>query len=112
MNEKWKNILTGVLIGVVVGPIAGFWMAGWKTGGAVQAVADAAVSDALLPVCADSILANSDAVAALKTKRTSDYDDVVRDHLKSVGNRTSLDFQFRRDCGKVIEARLAKSVTK
>ena len=45
----------------------------------------------------------------MKVKRPSDYDDVVRDH---VGNRTALDSQFRRDCGKAIEAMMAKTATK
>ena len=112
MTEKWKNILMGAVFGAIIGPLAGFWGAGWQTGGGAKAYAEAAVSDALLPVCANLILANTAAVAELKTKRSTDYDDVVRDHLKSVGNRTSLDFQFRRDCGKAIEARLTKSATK
>jgi hypothetical protein len=89
--------------------IIGFWPGGWQTSGGSTRQAEAAVSAALLPVCADAILANPAAVAALKTKRTSDYDDVVRDHLTSVGNMATLDYVFRRACGKVIEARLAKA---
>jgi hypothetical protein len=57
---------------------------------------------ALVPVCADAILADSTATAELKIKRPADYDDVVRDHLKTVGNLTWLDYVFRRECGKVI----------
>jgi hypothetical protein len=57
-------------------------------------------------------LANPAAVAALKTKRTYDYDDVVRDHLTSVGNMATLDYGFRRACGKAIETRLAAAAPK
>jgi hypothetical protein len=72
--------------------------------------AEAAASTA--PSCVAAIMADPAAVAALKVKRPSDYDDVVRDHLKTVGNRTALDSQFRRDCGKAIEAMMAKTATK
>jgi hypothetical protein len=70
-----------------------------------------AVSTALLPICADAILANPAAVAQLKTKRSVDYDHVVRDHLKTVGNRTT-DYTFWRACGKAIEARMTHAVVK
>jgi hypothetical protein len=57
-------------------------------------------------------LANPAAVAELKVKRAYDYDDVVRDHLASIGNMATLDSVFRRACGKAIEVRLAKAASK
>jgi hypothetical protein len=112
VEQKWTYGLWGAVLGAGACMIIGFWPGGWQTSGGAARQADAAVSAALLPVCADAILADVAAAAELKTKRPVDYDDVVRDHLKTVGNRTSLDYQFRRDCGKAIETRLAKSVTK
>jgi hypothetical protein len=92
--------------------IIGFWPGGWQTSGGSTRQAEAAVSTALVPVCADAILADSAATTELKTKRPADYEDVVRDHLKTVGDLTSLDYLFRRECGKVVAARLAKSASK
>jgi hypothetical protein len=63
-----------------------------------------AVSAALLPVCADAILADPAAADKLMTKRPTDYDDVVRDHCKTVGNLMSLDYAFGRECGNRSEA--------
>jgi hypothetical protein len=57
-------------------------------------------------------MADPAAVAELKVKRVADYDDVVRDYRKRVGNLANLGFQFNRDCGKAIEAVMAKSATK
>lgn len=108
MDQKWVHGMWGGVAGALLSTIVGFWGGGWQTSGSAKSLAETAVSEALLPVCADTILANTAAVAELKTKRTTDYDDVVKDHLKTLGNRTSLDFQFRRECGKAIEARLAK----
>jgi hypothetical protein len=92
--------------------IIGFWPGGWQTSGGSTRQAEAAVSAALLPVCVDAILANPAAVAELKVKRAYDYDDVVRDHLASIGNMATLDSVFRRACGKAIEVRLAKAASK
>lgn len=111
MQEKWTYGLWGAALGAGACMIIGFWPGGWQTSGGSARQAEAAVSAALLPVCADAILANPAAVTALKTKRASDYDDVVRDHLTSVGNMATLDYVFRRACGKAIEARLAKSAS-
>jgi hypothetical protein len=51
------------------------------------------------------------AVSELKVKRATDYDDVVRDYRKR-GTLTDRGFQFNRDCGKAIEAAMAKSAPK
>jgi len=111
MQEKWTYSLWSAAGGAAVLAIVGFTWGGWVTGGGAARQADAAVSTALLPICADAILADPAAVAQLKTKRAVDYDDVVRDHLKTVGNRTT-DFTFWRACGKVIEARMTHAVAK
>ena len=112
MQEKWTYGLWGAALGAGACMIIGFWPGGWQTSGGSARQAEAAVSAALLPVCVDAILANPAAAAELKVKKTYDYDDVVRDHLTSVGNMATLDSVFRRACGKAIEARLAKAASK
>ena len=112
MQEKYTYGLWGVAAGAVALAILGFTWGGWYTTSGAAKQADAAAWTALLPVCADAILADPAAVAELKTKRPADFDDVVRDHLKSVANRPIVDFAFRRDCGKVIEARMTHTVVK
>jgi hypothetical protein len=112
MEEKWTYGLWGAALGAGACMIIGFWPGGWQTSGGSARQADAAVSAALLPVCVDAILANPAAVAELKVKKAYDYDDVVRDHLASIGNMVTLDSVFRRACGKAIEVRLAKAASK
>jgi hypothetical protein len=90
----------------------GFTWGGWSTSRTAAAQAEAAAWAALVPVCADAILANPDAVTTLKTKTPIDYDDVVRDFLKTIGGRSDMDYRFRRDCGKAIEAKLTKAAAK
>lgn len=111
MQEKYTYGLWGAAAGAVALAVVGFTWGGWVTGGAAATQADVAVSTALLPICADAILADPAAVAELKTKRAVDYDDVVKAHLKKVGNRTT-DYTFWRACGKVIEARMTHAVAK
>jgi alpha/beta superfamily hydrolase len=111
VEKKWTHGLWGAAAGAVALAVVGFTWGGWMTGSGAAKQADAAVSTALLPICADAILANPAAVAQLKTKRSVDYDDVVRDHLKTVGNRTT-DYTFWRACGKAIEARMTHAVVK
>jgi hypothetical protein len=67
---------------------------------------------ALIPACVKEVMADAAAVAELKVKRVADYDDIVRDYRKRAGGVTDLGFQFNRDCGKAIEAVLAKTATK
>jgi hypothetical protein len=112
MEQKYTYGLWGAVAGAVAFWIVTAGVTGWLvTGSEAARQAESAVSAALLPVCADAILADPAAVADLKTKRASDYDDVVRDHLKTVGNRTTLDYTFRRDCGKLVEARITKAAS-
>jgi hypothetical protein len=103
MQEKYKYGLWGVAAGAITLALVGFTWGGWVTGSTAKMQAEAAGWTAL-PVCADAILANPAALAELKTKRATDYDDVVRDHLKMIAGRGDMSFAFRRDCGKTIEA--------
>jgi hypothetical protein len=112
MQEKYRYGLWGAAAGAVALAVVGFTWGGWVTGSTARLQADAAGWTALLPVCADAILANPAAVAELKIKRTTDYDDVVRDHLKMIAGRGDMSFAFRRDCGKTIEARLVQAAVK
>jgi hypothetical protein len=112
MQEKYKYGLWGAAAGAIALAILGFTWGGWVTGSTAKMQADAAGWTALLPVCADAILANPAALAELKTKRTTDYDDVVRDHLKLIAGRADMSFAFRRDCGKTIEARMQSAAVK
>ena len=48
----------------------------------------------------------------LKAKRAYNYDDVVRDYRKRIGNLSDHGYQFNRDCGKAIEAALTKTSPK
>ena len=63
-----------------------------------------------LPVCIEKVMANPTAVAELKVKRLSDYDDVVRDNLKTIGNfKTNL--AFWRACGKLLEGKVERTAS-
>ena len=111
MQEKYTYGLWGAAIGALAMTLVLPFGFGWMTAGGSAREANTAVSGVLLPICADAILANPAAVAELKTKRPADYDDVVKAHLQTIGEyKTS--YIFWRACGKVIEARLSKSVVR
>lgn len=112
MQEKYTYGLWGAAVGAAALAILGFTWGDWHTSRAAAQQADAAAWSALLPVCADAILADPAAVAALAQKKPRDYDDVVKDHLKSIAGRTDFNYTFRRDCGKAIEARMTHAVAK
>jgi hypothetical protein len=57
-------------------------------------------------------MADPAAGAELKVKRTTDYDDVVRDYRKRESGMPDLGYQFNRDCGRAIEALMGKAATK
>ena len=84
---------------------------GHTSGGTAKQV-KTAVQTALIPFCVKDVMADAAAIAELKVKRVTDYDDVVRDYRKRTGALTDMGFQFNRDCGKAIEAAMAKSATK
>jgi alpha/beta superfamily hydrolase len=109
MQEKYRHDLWGAATGAVALVVVGFW-GGWVTSSTARAQAEAAVWIALLPVCADAILTDPAEVAEHKTKRESDYDDVVRNHLKTIANPTDTNFAFRHDCGQTLAARLTNVV--
>ena len=109
MEQKWTYSLWGAAGGAVALAIVGFSWGGWVTGGTAAKLADEAATKALIPVCAQAMLADPVAVEALKAKRTADYEDVVRD---AVGFTAPSSYQFRRDCGVAIQALMAKAATK
>ena len=47
----------------------------------------------------------------LKTKRASDYDDVVRDHYKRNAPSGLSDYTFWRACGKLLEGKVEKTAS-
>ena len=112
MQEKYTYGLWGAAAGAVALAIVGFTWGGWSTSGGTAKQVETAVQTALIPSCVKDVMADSAATAELKVKRTADYDDVVRDFRKRVGGLTDLGFQFNRDCGKAIEAVMAKSAAK
>jgi hypothetical protein len=112
MQEKYKYGLWGMATGAVGLAILGFSWGGWSTAGGTAKQIEMAVQTAMIPACVKDVMADPTAVAELKVKRTTDYDDVVRDYRKRSGDLTSAGFQFNRDCGKAIEAAMAKTATK
>lgn len=107
MSEKVTYGVWGAVAGAVALAVVGFTYGEWKTASGAKQAADAAVQNAMLPFCADAVLAIPAAVEALKAKQPRDYDDIVRDHLKNWPTAAHpLDFTGRRDCGKAIEAKL------
>ena len=60
---------------------------GWiVTLGSAKSQTETAVATALIPGCVKDVMADPEAGAELKTKRTVDYDDVVRDFRKRTGD--------------------------
>jgi hypothetical protein len=112
MQEKYTYGLWGAAAGAVALAIVGFSWGGWSTASGTAKRVDAAVVTALIPACVKDVMADPEAAAELKVKRTVDFDDVVRDYRKRTGYLTNMSYQFNRDCGKAIEALTAKSATK
>ncbi len=111
MNEKWTHRAVGAGVGAIVMLFALPFGAGWYTSGGAHNLASAAVTNALLPLCVEAVLANPAAVAELKVKRLTDYDDVVRDHLKTIGTYNT-DLTFWRACGKLLEGKVERTASK
>jgi hypothetical protein len=112
MQEKYTYGLWGAAAGAVALAIVGFSWGDWHTSKGAAQRADAAVVASMIPACVKDVMADPAAVAELKVKRVTDYDDVVRDYRKRVGTVTDLGYQFNRDCGKAIEALMAKTAIK
>ena len=111
MQEKYTYGLWGAVAGAVALAIVGFTWGDWHTSKGATQRAEAAVLTALVPACVKEVMADPAAAGELKVKRTSDYDDVVRDYRKR-GSLADRGFQFNRDCGKAIEALMPKTATK
>src|SRR2546425_10628705 len=112
MQEKYTYSLWGAAAGAVALAVVGFTWGGWSTSGGTAKQVEAAVQTALIPGCVKDVMADPTAVAELKVKRVTDYDDVVRDYRKRAGAQSNVGYQFNRDCGKAIEAVMAKSASK
>jgi hypothetical protein len=112
MDEKYTYWVQGAAGGAVVALSVGLYMGWIVTWGGAKSQSEAAVATALIAGCVKDVMADPEAVAELKVKRTVDYDDVVRDFRKRTGDKTNLSYQFNRDCGAAIQARLAKLATK
>jgi alpha/beta superfamily hydrolase len=112
MQEKYTYGLWGAAGGAVALAIVGFTWGGWVTSGTANQQAQTAVRAAMIPACVRDVMADPAAAAELKVKRTTDYDDVVRDYLKRINDKSDQGYQFNRECGRAIEATMAKSATK
>jgi alpha/beta superfamily hydrolase len=112
MQEKYVHWLQGAAAGAAALAVVGFSWGGWSTASGTAKQVDAAVLTAMIPSCVQAVMADPAAAAELKVKRASDYDDVVRDHLKRADDKANRGYQFNRDCGKAIEAMMAKMATK
>jgi hypothetical protein len=112
MQEKYKYGVCGMGAGAVTLAVVGFAWGGWSTAGGTAKQIDVAVQTAMIPACVKDVMADPTAVAELKVKRTTDYDDIVRDYRRRSGDQNNAGFQFNRDCGKAIEATLAKTAIK
>ena len=85
--------------------------AGWYTAGGAKTLAYEAATNAVLPFCVKEVLADPAAVAELKVKRVSDYDDVVRDHYKRTDGSATSDYMFWRACGKLLVGKVEKTAS-
>ena len=112
MQEKYTYGLWGAAVGAAALAIVGFSWGGWSTAGGTARQVEAAIQTAMIPSCVKDVMADSIAAAELKVKRPTDYDDVVRDYRKRTNYLSNLTYQFNRDCGKAIEAVMAKMATK
>jgi len=110
MDDKWTHRAVGAGVGAIAMLFALPFGAGWYTAGGAKTLTYEAVTNALMPLCVEAVLANPVAVAELKVKRPSDYDDVVRDHVKTIGTYKT-DFTFWRACGKLLEGKVQKTVS-
>jgi hypothetical protein len=89
MQDKYTYGLWGAAAGAVALAIVGFTWGGWSTSGGTAKQVEAAVQTALIPGCVKEVMADPTAVAELKVKRVTDYDDVVRDYRKRAGAQST-----------------------
>jgi hypothetical protein len=112
MQEKWKDRAVGAGVGAIIMLFALPFGAGWYTAGGAKTLASQAATNAVLPFCVKEVLADPAAVAELKVKRVSDFDDVVRDHYKRSDASATSDYIFWRACGKLLEGKVEKTASK
>ena len=108
VEEKYTYGLWGAAAGAALLAIVGFTWGNWHTHKGAKLLAEAEVQAVLMPYCAKEVMADPTAAEELKVKRTSDYDDVVRDFRKRA-NLTDKCYQYNRTCGKVIEGLMPKT---
>jgi hypothetical protein len=111
MEQKWTHRAVGAGVGVIAMLFVLPFGAGWYTAGGAKTLAREAVTNALLPFCVKEVLADPTAVAELKVKRVSDYDDVVRDHYKRSDASATSDYTFWRACGKLLEGKVQRTAS-
>lgn len=95
--EKFKTYLWGAFFGAI-----GWWVAlafgfGWTSAATTQTQTAEAVSQALVPVCADQFEANDAWLAELKKAGKYEQEDVVRKYVKKIGDR-DVDYRLGREC--------------
>jgi len=124
ISKEMRAAVTPACCGAVGGAIAlaiiGFTWGGWVTGGHAKALADAAVTASLVPICADKFQAvGALALSTLKAEKNDrDYDDIVIKFVQKVGDRTvsTSDRPFAKSCGLEVMRRdkeaAAKSASK
>jgi hypothetical protein len=112
MQEKHTYGLWGLAVGAAALAIIGFTWGDWHTSKGATQKAEAAALTALIPACVKDVMADATSAAELKVKRTTDYDDVVRDYRKRDVSLKDMGYQFNRDCGRAIETHMKKAASK
>ena len=111
MQEKWTHRAVGAGVAAVAMLFALPFGAVWYTAGGAKTLAYEAAANAVLPFCVKEVLADPTAVAELKVKRVSDYDDVVRDHYKRSDASAAHDDALWRACGKLLEGKVQRTAS-
>ena len=116
MRAAVKPACWGAAGGAIALAIIGFTWGGWVTGGHAKTLADAAVTAALVPICADKFQAGGAlALSTLKAEKDDrDYDDIVIKFVQKVGDRTigTSDRPFAKACGLEVMKRDKEAVAK
>jgi hypothetical protein len=116
MRGAVKPACWGAAGGAIALAIIGFTWGGWVTGGHAKTLADAAVTAALVPICADKFQAGGAlALSTLKAETDDrDYDDIVIKFVQKVGDRTisTSDRPFAKACGLEVMKRDKEAVAK
>ena len=108
----WSAYVWGALAGAVVLAIVEFSFGWVMTVGGARTMATAAVQKVLVHGCAVDMATDPEALKVLATKQPKDYDDAVRDAWRPKwlpeGVAMPDGWDFRRACGKEVEAMLPK----